>query len=85
MTKVDKLLVLAELARISSEFLSDGYIYVGSLANTAIGLRHPRNGNRATILATENSIAIVINGRLKKQITLAQLRAQAHASADSAT
>lgn len=85
MTKVDKLLVLAELARISSEFLTDGYIYVGSLADTAIGLRHPRNGNRATILATENSIAIVINGRLKKQITMAQLRAQAKVSANSAT
>lgn len=85
MTKTDKLIVLAELARISSEFLSDGYIYIGSLANTAIGLRHPRNGNRATILATETSIAIVINGRLKKQITLAQLRAQAKVSADSAT
>lgn len=85
MTQTDKLIVLAELARISSEFLSDGYIYIGSIANTAIGLRHPRNGNRATILATENSIAIVINGRLKKQITLAQLRALAKVSADSDT
>lgn len=85
MTKVDKLLILAELARISGEFLSDGYVYVGSIAHTAIGLRHPRNGNRATILATESSIAILINGRLKKQITLAQLRAQAHAPANSGT
>lgn len=85
MTPKDKLIVLAELARLKGEFLTDGYIYVGSLADTAIGLRHPRNGNRATILATENSIAIVINGRLKKQITLAQLRAQAKVSANSAT
>lgn len=85
MTKLDKCLLLAELARISGEFLSDGYLYVGSIANTAIGLRHPRNGNRATILATEDTIAIMINGRLKKQITLAELRAQAHASANSGT
>lgn len=85
MTKTEKLIVLAELARISSEFLSDGYVYVGSIAHTAIGLRHPRNGNRATILATESSIAIVINGRLKKQITLSELCAKAKASANSGT
>lgn len=82
MTKIDKLLLLAELARISGEFLSDGYVYVGSIANTAIGLRHPRNGNRATILATESAIAILINGRLKKQITLAELSAKAKTSAN---
>lgn len=85
MTKLDKCLVLAELARLTGEFISDGYLYIGSIANTTIGLRHPRNGNRATILATENTIAIMINGRLKKQITLAELRAQAHASANSGT
>ena len=81
MTKLDKCLVLAELARLAGEFIADGYLYVGSIANTTIGLRHPRNGNRATILGTEDTIAIMINGRLKKQITLAELRAQAHASA----
>ena len=85
MTKLDKCLVLAELARLTGEFISDGYLYIGSIANTAIGLRHPRNGNRATILATEDTIAIMINGRLKKQITLAELRAQAPASANSDT
>jgi hypothetical protein len=85
MTKHDKCLVLAELARLTGEFISDGYLYVGSIANTAIGLRHPRNGNRATILATEDTIAIMINGHLRKQITLAELRAQAPASAYSGT
>lgn len=85
MTKLDKCLVLAELARLTGEFIADGYLYIGSIAGTAIGLRHPRNGNRATILATEDTIAIMINGRLKKQITLAELRAQAPASAYSGT
>lgn len=85
MTKLDKLLLLAELARLTGEFIADGYHYVGSIANTTIGLRHPRNENRATILATEDTIAIMINGRLKKQITLAELRAQAPASANSGT
>lgn len=85
MTKLDKCLVLAELARLTGEFIADGYLYIGSIANTAIGLRHPRNGNRATILAPEDTIAIMINGRLKKQITLEELRAQAHASANSDT
>lgn len=85
MTKLDKCLLLAELARLTGEFISDGYLYIGSIANTAIGLRHPRNGNRATILATEDTIAIMINGRLKKQIRLAELRAHAHASANSDT
>ena len=60
-------------------------ISAASIANTAIGLRHPRNGNRATILATEDTIAIMINGRLKKQITLAELRAQAPVTAYSGT
>lgn len=85
MTKLDKCLLLAELARLTGEFLSDGYLYVGSIANTAIGLRHPRNGNRATILTTEDTIAIMINGRLKKQITLAKLRAKAPVTANSVT
>ena len=85
MTKLDKCLLLADLARISGEFLSDGYLYVGSIGNAAIGLRHPRNGNRATILAYEDTIAIMINGRLKKQITLTELRAQAQVTANSVT
>lgn len=85
MTKLDKCLLLAELARLTGEFISDGYLYIGSIANTVIGMRHPRNGNRATILATEDTIAIMINGLLKKQITLAELRAQAPASANSGT
>lgn len=85
MTKVDKCLVLAELARLTGEFIADGYLFVGSIDKYAIGLRHPRNDNRATILATEDTIAIMINGRLKKQITLAELRAQAHITANSGT
>lgn len=54
------------LAQIRASLLSEGWLYVGAMGDQVIHLRHPRNGNRMTIVCTDGYIAYLKNGRLVK-------------------
>ena len=47
------------------ELISEGYRCTGSIGDAVKALKHT-NGNRITLIATEQSIAMIKNGRLVK-------------------
>lgn len=53
------------LLQVSGELISEGYRITGKLGDTVMALKHT-NGNRITLIATEQSIATIKNGRLVK-------------------
>ena len=53
------------LLQISGELISEGYRITGKLGDDVMALKHT-NGNRITLIATEQSIATIKNGRLVK-------------------
>ena len=53
------------LLQISGELISEGYRCTGKLGDAVIALKHT-NGNRITLIANEQSIATIKNGRLVK-------------------
>lgn len=55
-----------KLAQVKGEFLNDGYRQTGSLGDTCIALKHT-NGNRVTLVANDNTIAVIKNGHLVTQ------------------
>lgn len=55
-----------KLAQVKGEFLNDGYRQTGSLGDKCIAMKHT-NGNRVTLIANDNTIAVIKNGRLVKQ------------------
>lgn len=57
--------MLARLEQICSNFVSEGYRRTGKMGAVR-ALKHP-NGNRITLIGTENDIGILKNGRLVKR------------------
>lgn len=53
------------LLQVSGELISEGYRITGKLGNEVMALKHT-NGNRITLIATEQSIATIKNGHLVK-------------------
>lgn len=62
--------VRVRLAQIVGELSSEGYRKTGSLGDTVVALKHT-NGNRLTVIANENSIVYIKNGKLVKSEPLA--------------
>ena len=58
--------LIEKLAQIKGEFFNDGYRQTGSLGDTCIAMKHT-NGNRVTLIANDNTIAVIKNGHLVKQ------------------
>ena len=54
------------LAQIRASLQSEGWLYVGAMGDHVIHFRHPRNGNRMTIVCTDGYVAYLKNGRLVK-------------------
>lgn len=84
MNNFDKL--IARLSQITGEFCSEGYRITGRLGLTTIALKHP-NGNRISLIAIDNEIAIMKNGCLIKTESLLAAAdcAQANQSANPLT
>lgn len=66
------------LAEVSS-ILNDGYRQVGSIGDTVMSFRH-YNGNRLTLILDENLLCFIVNGRLKKQVSVGEADTQHIAS-----
>lgn len=58
------------LAEVSS-ILNDGYRQVGSIGDTVMSFRHT-NGNRLTLILDETQLCFIVNGRLKKQVSVGE-------------
>lgn len=80
MAKSSKLqrILLAEVSSI----LNDGYKQVGSIGDTVMSFRHT-NGNRLTLILDETQLCFIINGRLKKQVSVGEADTRHLASPDT--
>ena len=56
------------LAEVSS-ILKDGYRQVGTIGDTVMSFRHT-NGNRLTLILDDTQLCFIVNGRLKKQVSV---------------
>lgn len=56
------------LAEVSS-ILNDGYRQVGTIGDTVMSFRHT-NGNRLTLILDDTQLCFIVNGRLKKQVSV---------------
>lgn len=57
-------------AQEERSLLENGYLYVGRLEYggvVSVVFRHPRNGNRAKILITNESVSLYVNRKLKNK------------------
>lgn len=57
-------------AQEERSLLENGYLYVGRLefkGTVSVVFRHPRNGNRAKILITSESVSLFVNRKLKNK------------------
>ena len=61
-----KLKSLSRLEQICSSLQNEGYNIVGKMEGVRC-LRHTTNGNRITVLATNDYVAIMKNGRVVKR------------------
>lgn len=86
MSKINEINLQSRLAQIRASLLSEGWLYIGANGLDVLHYRHPRNGNRMTIIADtqEGQIAYVKNGQLVKTETVAP-SAQPSASAYPST
>lgn len=66
MTNRTKLKSLSRLEQICSSLQNEGYYVVGNMEGVRC-LRHTANGNRITVLATNDYVAIMKNGRVVKR------------------
>lgn len=66
MTNRTKLKSLSRLEQICSSLKNEGYNVVGKMEGVRC-LRHTANGNRITVLATDDYVAIMKNGRVVKR------------------
>ena len=57
------------LLQIVGNLTSEGWRKTGSIGDSVIAMKHT-NGNRLTLIANEESIAYIKNGKLVKQETL---------------
>lgn len=62
------------LAEVSS-ILHDGYRQVGTIGDTVMSFRHV-NGNRLTLILDETQLYFIVNGRLKKQVSVGEADTQ---------
>lgn len=54
------------LAQVRASLISEGYVVVGGIGDSVFSLRHPGNGNRITLIASCQGLAMMKNGRLIK-------------------
>lgn len=66
-----KRILLAEVSSI----LNDGYRQVGTIGSTVMSFRHP-NGNRLTLILDETQLCFIVNGRLKKRVSVGEADTQ---------
>ena len=66
MTNRTKLKSLSRLEQICSSLQKEGYVIVGKMESVRC-LRHTANGNRITVLATNDYVAMMKNGRVVKR------------------
>lgn len=66
------------LAEVSS-ILKDGYRQVGTIGSTVMSFRHP-NGNRLTLILDESQLCFIVNGQLKKRVSVGEADTQHPAS-----
>lgn len=81
MTKSSDKLQRILLAEVSS-VLKDGYRQVGTIGDTVMSFRHV-NGNRLTLILDETQLCFIVNGRLKKQVSVGEADTQHFASPDT--
>lgn len=55
------------LSQIRESLLSEKWLFVGSSGCNVLSFRHPRNGNRMTVIADEGYINYIKNGVLVKR------------------
>lgn len=57
------------LLQVEGELIFDGYRRTGKLGDMVLALKHT-NGNRITLIANEENVAIIKNGRLVKSVPI---------------
>ena len=58
---------IKRLARERASLISEGWLLVGTMGETVVSLRHPRNGNRMTLIASCDGLYFMKNQRLIKR------------------
>lgn len=58
---------IKRLAQERASLISEGWLLVGSMGETVVSLRHPRNGNRMTLIASCDGLYWMKNQRLVKR------------------
>lgn len=58
---------IKRLAQERASLISEGWLLVGTMGNTVVSLRHPRNGNRMTLIASCDGLYFMKNQRLIKR------------------
>lgn len=60
------------LAQARASLISEGWVLVGTMGDAVVSLRHPRNGNRMTLIAANDGLYFMKNQRLiKREPTIA--------------
>lgn len=60
------------LAQARASLISEGWLLVGTMGDAVVSLRHPRNGNRMTLIAANDGLYFMKNQRLiKREPTIA--------------
>lgn len=63
---------IKRLAQARASLISEGWVLVGTMGNAVVSLRHPRNGNRMTLIAANDGLYFMKNQRLiKREPTIA--------------
>lgn len=55
------------LAQARASLVSEGWLVVGTMGDAVVSLRHPRNGNRMTLIASIDGLFYMKNQRLVKR------------------
>lgn len=58
---------IKRLAQERASLISEGWLLVGTMGKTVVSLRHPRNGNRMTLIASCEGLFYMKNQRLVKR------------------
>lgn len=60
------------LAQARASLVSEGWLVVGTMGDAVVSLRHPRNSNRMTLIASVDGLFYMKNQRLiKREPTIA--------------
>ena len=60
------------LAQARASLVSEGWLVIGTMGDAVVSLRHPRNGNRMTLIASVDGLYYMKNQRLiKREPTIA--------------